>query len=201
MEEVALHHEINNTASNMDCEDAESRHENTYIETILGHINTLSSICINPLKDIVMDAISDTGVDYSTKVENIYSTCNIVARLRKIFKKVAIKTGEAPLLDELPTQIVHALCDHNGKVAKVIFDQGLLGAGQQEDEVRDNLNQFVEPILRDIIRGTIYASCGLMDRIPDTPATAERNKFIGTILNDRMIKVEAKLNKYMTRPE
>ena len=65
-------------------------------------------------------------------------------------------------------------------------------AEQQEDEVRDNLNQFVEPILR----GTIYASCGLMDRIPDTPATAERNELIGTILNDRMIKVEAKLNEY-----
>ena len=60
----------------------------------------------------------------------------------------------------------------------------------------DNLNQFVEPILRDIIRGTIYASCGLIDRIQDTPAKAERNKFIGTILNDRMIKVEAKLNEY-----
>ena len=69
VEEVALHHEINNTASNMDCEDAESRHENTYIETILGHINILSSICINTMKDIVMDAITDTGVDYSTKVE------------------------------------------------------------------------------------------------------------------------------------
>ena len=87
MEEVALHYEINNTASNMDCEDAESRHENTYIETILGHINILSSICINPLKNIVIDAISDTGVDSSTKVENIYSTFNIVARLRKYTKK------------------------------------------------------------------------------------------------------------------
>ena len=61
---------------------------------------------------------SDTGLDYSTKVENIYSTCNIMARLRKIFKKVAIKTGEAPLLDELPTKVVHALCEHNGKLAK-----------------------------------------------------------------------------------
>ena len=81
-------------------------------------------------------------------------------------------------------------------MAKVIFDLGLLRAEQQEDKVRENLNQFVEPIIRYIIRGTIYASCGLMYKIPDTPATAERNKFIGRILNDRMIKVEAKLNEY-----
>ena len=35
-----------------------------------------------------------------------------------------------------------------------------------------------------------------MDKIPDTPATAERNELTGTILNDRMIKVEEKLNEY-----
>ena len=62
--------------------------------------------------------------------------------------------------------------------------------------MRDNLNQFVKPIKSDIISGTFYASFGLMDKIPDTPATTERNKLIGKILNDRMIKVETKLNEY-----
>ena len=90
-----------------------------------------------------MEAINDTRVDSSTKVENIFSTCQITERLKKMFKKVAVKTGKSPLLDDLPTQIVHALCDNNATVVKEVFDLGLLSAGLQDNEARNSINLYI----------------------------------------------------------